>query len=201
MQNRHDLRRLIRQRRRSVCASSRAQYGQQLAQHIAQVSFFKKSHRLALYVAHNDEIDTQSIMNIAFKEQKAVHLPVIDKNIPQQMQFARYSHGDVLAKNRYGILEPRALQIISAKELDVVFLPLVAFDKKGNRLGMGGGFYDFTFSFKKNQSKPLMVGLAYEIQEVETIESEKWDIPLDYVVTEKGIKAFNPDGCITHSKR
>lgn len=69
------------------------------------------------------------------------------------------------------------------------FLPLVAFDAKGRRLGMGGGFYDRAFAFKNKYKRlgPMLIGLAHSIQEVESLDVEHWDIPLDAIVTEKKV--------------
>ena len=94
--------------------------------------------------------------------------------------------------NTVGILEPvykkRDLKPPSA--LEIVLVPLVAFDKNFNRVGMGGGYYDraFAFSkFRKNWHKPLLVGVAYSFQEVDKINSKAWDVPLHAVITEERV--------------
>ena len=72
--------------------------------------------------------------------------------------------------------------------MDLLFLPLVAFDTHGNRMGMGGGFYDRSLAFlqqKNGLKKPVLAGLAHEIQKVEQLLTQNWDIPLDFVITEK----------------
>lgn len=91
--------------------------------------------------------------------------------------------------NQYGISEPDIPISHQLKpiELDIVLMPLVAFDLNGNRLGMGGGFYDRSFSFlmrRKSNKKPRLIGVAYDFQEIETLDSDSWDVPLDAVVTE-----------------
>ncbi len=95
------------------------------------------------------------------------------------------------ADNRYGIKEPlvKSADIIGAERLDLVLMPLVAFDESGNRIGMGGGFYDRTFAFKQSRSekKPYLIGIAHEIQKVDAIAAEHWDVPLTMVVTDKQV--------------
>ena len=97
--------------------------------------------------------------------------------------------------NRYNILEPelKNAELIAAENLDLVLVPLVAFDLSGNRLGMGAGFYDTTFSFLNNikrPSKPYLLGLAYEWQKLATLEKENWDITLDAVITDQTFYDF-----------
>lgn len=95
--------------------------------------------------------------------------------------------------NRFGIEEVDALPnyAIKVSEIDLVLLPLVAFDQSGNRLGMGGGFYDATFThLKSKKTKPLFIGLAYQSQLVENLPSDPWDLPLDGVCTEESFYQF-----------
>ena len=105
------------------------------------------------------------------------------------MLFAEYTTHTTLIANRFGIDEPPANSSLCALEdLEVIFLPLVAFDEKGNRLGMGAGFYDKTLAVLKRRS--LLVGLAYECQRADSIPHDVWDVRLDYVVTEQGVCTF-----------
>ena len=92
-------------------------------------------------------------------------------------------------KNKYGIREPESPTLVDANCLDVVLMPLVGFDRTGNRIGMGGGFYDRTFQFLsgRKKTKPLLIGLAYSIQEVANIPNRPWDIPLNFIATENEI--------------
>lgn len=92
----------------------------------------------------------------------------------------------MLVPNRYGILEPRlnVLDVLPANQLDVICTPLVAFDGSGQRLGMGGGYYDRTLApwyQSGNGAKP--VGIAHDCQRVETLPVEAWDVPLPEILT------------------
>jgi 5-formyltetrahydrofolate cyclo-ligase len=100
----------------------------------------------------------------------------------------RYRSDARLLDNRYGIPEPSIQeQQLPAWAMQVVLMPLVGFDRTGNRLGMGGGFYDRTFAFKRNRihARPLLIGLAHSVQEVAALPTESWDMPLDLIATEK----------------
>ena len=111
------------------------------------------------------------------------------------MRFARYRPGDKLVRNRWGILEPdwRPGRWVSARRPSVVLTPLVAFDGGGNRLGQGGGYYDRTFAFRnaaRRWRRPLLLGLAYEFQQVGKLEAKPTDVPLDAVITAGQIHEF-----------
>ena len=97
-----------------------------------------------------------------------------------------------LAPNRYGIPEPRvsARELMKAEDLDLVLLPLVAFDKRGNRLGRGVGFYDKTLAFlhrRRHLRKPHLLGLAHDFQRLSAVPTDDWDVPLDGVVTDRAV--------------
>ena len=92
--------------------------------------------------------------------------------------------------NRLGICEPEGSRIIGARWLDLVFLPLVGFDTRGVRLGMGGGYYDRAFAFRRWRTAwhtPRLVGLAYSFQQVEEIVAAPHDVLLDAVITDRGV--------------
>jgi 5-formyltetrahydrofolate cyclo-ligase len=110
-------------------------------------------------------------------------LPVIgEQNL---MTFAEWTPGSELVANRYGIPEPpRAAQRCEIAALDIIAMPLVAWDRAGGRLGMGGGFYDRALAGTKNS---LLVGLAHSVQELRQVPRDDWDIPLDFVVTESAL--------------
>src|SRR5690348_16887281 len=117
-------------------------------------------------------------------------LPVLDDSVPRTLRFAEFVAGGALATNRFGIPEPRDTDALTADRMDVVLLPLLAFDARGNRLGTGGGWYDTTFSFLRDQprpARPLLVGVAYAFQQVEALPVENWDVPLDYIATDTGL--------------
>lgn len=121
---------------------------------------------------------------------KKCYLPVLSSSTEKLLQFAEYTPNTQLAPNRYDILEPQAAKTIAPEQLDLVIMPLVAFDDWGNRLGMGGGYYDKTFAFLREEKNkmPVLIGLAYAMQEVSTLPADEWDVPLRGILTETGFK-------------
>jgi 5-formyltetrahydrofolate cyclo-ligase len=125
-------------------------------------------------------------MEAIWQANKKCYLPLLSQE--NHLQFALYQPNDELSTNQFGIPEPlAAAEKISAEQLDLVIMPLVAFDFFGHRLGTGGGYYDRTFAFKQNTetSKPFLLGFAYAAQQALLLPFEQWDVLLDGVVTEK----------------
>ena len=109
-----------------------------------------------------------------------------------QLRQGTPDHFDGFIRNRYGIPEPdRPIrQRIRAASLDLIVAPLVAFDIYGNRLGMGGGFYDRTLAFLKRRGswrKPVVVGVAYEFQKVQRLTAQPWDVPMHAIATDRAL--------------
>ena len=132
------------------------------------------------YYPYNYEVDAIQILKRLDKHNYQLSLPKIKKN--SQMDFFQWSLKDPLVINKYGIPEPVSDAI---KHPDILLLPLVAFDKDLNRIGYGGGFYDRYIERLKKKKKILLIGLAYSFQKVKKIPINKYDIKLDFVLTEK----------------
>lgn len=147
---------------------------------------FKQINHLAIYLANDGEINPALLKQSKFK----LYLPVIKK---KSLCFVRYRPGQEMRKNRFAIAEPKRLQKLkTAAQLDAIALPLVGFDDQGRRLGMGGGFYDRALANlpRQRQRRPSLLGLAHSCQQVSACPQEPWDIPLDAVITEKGVLTF-----------
>ena len=134
------------------------------------------------YYPSNNEIDDLELLNIFRKKKANISLPKIREN--NQMDFFEWTNEDPLKINKYGIAEP-----ISSKKVypDIIFVPLVAYDKDLNRLGYGGGFYDRYIEKIVKVKKILKIGLAFSFQELKVIPVSKLDKKLDFIVTEKKI--------------
>jgi 5-formyltetrahydrofolate cyclo-ligase len=107
------------------------------------------------------------------------------------LRFAELRDDTRLVADKYGILEPAGgfRNTVPAHALDLVLVPLVAFDLDGRRVGMGGGYYDRTFEYlrwRRCWHRPRLVGVAYEMQRVAHIDEDTWDVPLHAIVTENG---------------
>lgn len=148
---------------------------------------FFNSKRIGLYLANDAEIDPAILGSYLEAGGRDLALPCLDPLGVNRLQFAPYHSNSALAANRYGIDEPAGHHRIKSISLDLVLVPLVAFDDAGNRLGMGAGFYDRTFAFKKYAPGlgPKLVGLAHECQKTKDLQPENWDIALDAVLTEQ----------------
>lgn len=156
---------------------------------LAGQRFFRTAKRLAFYQAIDGEIDPFLLLAEALSRGQACFLPVLHPFRHGRLLFVRYREGDPLQPNRWGIAQPRLLahRLVSPRWLDVVLVPLVGFDADGNRLGMGKGFYDRTFSFRarSGRRRPLLIGLAHECQRVEALERQAWDVRMDAIVSDK----------------
>ncbi len=146
-----------------------------------------------MYLVNDGEIDPVKVMQWCWDNSKIPYVPVVERE-RNKLVFAEVTPQTRFRENRFGIREPENAEtrIVAAQQLDLVLVPLVAFDQTGNRLGMGGGFYDRTFEFLTNTdtAEPELIGIAHEIQKVQRIDVEPWDIPLTTVVTDKQVYYF-----------
>lgn len=195
------LRKRIRATRNALTASQQRTHASQAQKHF--IDFFETHLRqdfadsplkLAVFLSQDGELGTQSVIETLWQtSQFELFLPVLDKNHHKTMRFGRYTPQTKLVDNHFKIPEPQETTehpFISADQLDLVLTPLVAYDAKGDRIGMGGGFYDQTFHFKTSGKPPLFIGWAHECQKINKIERNPWDIPLDALINESGWQVF-----------
>jgi len=188
-----NLRSLMRQRRQSLTRRQQQIASAGLAVQLCRLPEFRYRKNIAFYLANDGEIDPQFAMGIADRAGKHCYLPVLHPLKQNRLHFVRHTSGDCLEANRYGILQPplRGNRIASMHRLDLILLPLVAFDARGNRLGMGKGFYDRTLSNRAAHTR--LIGLAHSCQETDNIARQSWDIPLDAIVTECNTIHIRPE--------
>jgi len=141
--------------------------------------------KIASYIAGDGEIQTQALHRFLVQQGHSIYLPIIQSN--GQLQFGLKPHNRRLARrNRFGILEPLRNKALKAQQLDIIVLPLVGFTHNCDRIGMGGGFYDKTLNAMQSfAKKPLLIGLAHSLQQVEVLSTNPWDYPLDIIITDK----------------
>ncbi|MBB1326217.1 5-formyltetrahydrofolate cyclo-ligase [Pseudoalteromonas sp. SR45-1] len=155
-------------------------------QHLKSENTTNSKH-IAIYSSNDGELDTSLLIKELWNLNHAVYLPIIHPFNGANLLFQRYEKNSPMRANRYGILEPKlnCSQICPLPALDYLLMPLVAFDKQGNRLGMGGGFYDRTLArlHEQNWQKPQLIGLAHECQKVDALPIESWDVPLKTIIT------------------
>ena len=183
------IRNIIKEKRSQLSEKELSLTSKAITERIRSFKFPKELTKIGIYYAVNNEVDVHPLCKILWQESKRVYLPIVEK---KKLLFGEYRNTSNLKNNRFKIPEPIVglESQISAFELDLIFMPLVAFDPMGNRIGMGGGFYDRTLDNKQldnDLKKPILVGVAYEFQKQNQIQPNPWDIPLDMIFTESKI--------------
>ena len=184
--NRNQLRKELRALRSALEPTQVQQYSAAICTKVA--SLITRANHVAGYYALGKEVDLLSLMSSLASADKTTYVPIV---LPEfQMQFAAVDDQTPVSVNRYGIKEPLVDNTLlkTALQMDAVLVPLVGFDEQCQRMGMGGGYYDRCFAHRlKGYSQPLLIGVAYEMQCVDTVFAQSWDVPLDCVVTESRI--------------
>lgn len=187
--NKKTLRASIRKKRRNLSDLEQKRASKNLSKQIKTSQLLLKHRYIALYLGNDGELDPKILIKLLLAQKKQVYLPVIDPLRKNMLRFCRILPDTMFVKNRFGILEPRfdSKRFLQRQFLSLVLMPLVAFDKDGNRMGMGGGFYDrsFAYKLKRIRSKPKLMGIAHAFQEQESLPIANWDIPLDGIITDR----------------
>ncbi|MDG4552316.1 MAG: 5-formyltetrahydrofolate cyclo-ligase [Candidatus Contendobacter sp.] len=189
-------RRRLRARRRALSPIERDRAALAVARRLEDWPAWDGAIRVAGYWACDGELDPAPLLERAWATHRQVYLPVLDGEC--SLRFAPYLPGTPLRRNRFHIPEPDVspMEWLEPSRLDVVLLPLVAFDSAGTRLGMGGGWYDRAFAFLRDPAcrsghRPVLLGLGYEFQRVAALVRQAWDVPLDAAVTETALSVFS----------
>ena len=174
-----ELRKRLRERRRQLSAQQQQLAAQGAVVQLAHLPDLSAATHIGLYYAVDGEVDTAPLARWARDNGKTPYLPVVEGEL---LRFAQWRGDDELTANLFGIGEPPAdVERVDARTLDILCLPLVGWNRKGVRLGMGGGYDDRTL---EQPPRPLTVGLAHSCQEIEALSQDSWDITLDWVMTE-----------------
>ncbi|RLA02733.1 MAG: 5-formyltetrahydrofolate cyclo-ligase [Gammaproteobacteria bacterium] len=150
----------------------------------------QQHQKIAVYLQHDNEIGTRHIIEWLFAEGCELYLPRLFADGSNQLQFCHYHSDSEMKNNRFGIAEPLSDKVIAANKLDLIFLPLTAFDLLGNRIGMGGGFYDRTLENIAN-NKTVLAGLAYDFQQLPECPVEPFDQSLNMILTPTRVIDFS----------
>jgi 5-formyltetrahydrofolate cyclo-ligase len=191
--DRHQLRRELRERRRAIVGHARALAARRVARWIDVSGLLRHGARIGLFLSSREEIDTAPLLKLARTRGCHIYLPRITSTRHAQMRFITFKAGNALRSGPWGMIEPVSGATISARALDVVFVPLVGFDEDGQRIGMGKGFYDRHFAHRRHLlrlRRPLLVGVAYETQRVPALPHAPHDVTLDGIVTEHSLHWF-----------
>lgn len=186
---RRALRREFRARRRAIGADERRAAAESAARLLASAALPRPGARIAAYVPGDGEFDPSPLIAVARERGCSIHVPVLKRRAYGMAFGPLDAPSRAWRPNRYGIPEPGGIASLLRRpmDLDLVLVPLVAFDAQGHRLGMGAGYYDRAFSFllrRRYWQRPRLLGLAFDAQEAPSIPSAAWDVPLWGVLTE-----------------
>ncbi len=185
---RSELRKHFRQCRNALSAEHKHSAKKALAQRLMQfVNEQPSIQTVAVYLSNDSEPDLHAFIEALWQANIRVALPVIHPVVAGHLLFVHYTPTTQMHENRYGIAEPKLAcqQVIPLSQINLMCMPLVAFDAQGNRLGMGGGFYDRTLAHYRRQAYPnlQLMGIAHDCQQAPSLPTEAWDIPLAHVLT------------------
>lgn len=181
---RQQIRQQIRQRRRALTPEQQTQFALHAADRMMAYPPVPLAQTVAVFLSFDGELDTRPLIDQLWRAGKRVYLPVLHPFSPGNLLFLHYHPSSDLVVNRLNIREPKldVRDVLPLSQLDVLVTPLVAFDAAGQRLGMGGGFYDRTLqNWRQYRLQP--VGYAHDCQQVDALPTEQWDIPLPAVIT------------------
>lgn len=181
---RQQIRQQIRQRRRALTPEQQTQFALHAADRMMAYPPVLLAQTVAVFLSFDGELDTRPLIDQLWRAGKRVYLPVLHPFSPSNLLFLHYHPSSDLVVNRLNIREPKldVRDVLPLSQLDVLVTPLVAFDAAGQRLGMGGGFYDRTLqNWRQHRLQP--VGYAHDCQQVDALPTEQWDIPLPAVIT------------------
>jgi len=186
------LRLRLRERRRALSPRAQRRHAREVARRLCTSLLIQRSCRIAVYLSEDGELDLGPLIARARLYGKHIFLPVLRARPERALWFCEHRLGEPLRENRFGIAEPelRRRPPVPPWGLDLILMPLVGFDARGNRLGMGGGFYDRTLAYLQRRAhwrRPVLLGVAHECQRLERLDQRPWDIPLNGVITEARI--------------
>ncbi|MGB0835164.1 MAG: 5-formyltetrahydrofolate cyclo-ligase [Psychrobium sp.] len=175
------LRKKIREQRRALTQTQQIEASKELSKQLV-CNLPHHIKRIAIYLASDGEIDPMPFIERCWQRHIEVYLPVLHPFSAGNLLFLRYTPDTKMVNNKYGISEPKldVSIVLPANKLDIIYTPLVAFDAQGNRMGMGGGYYDRTLAANPNIAT---VGIAHDCQQVAALDVQPWDMPLERIVT------------------
>lgn len=191
----HQQRRRVIGQRSALSDAALARAAAALAAHLSATHVFQRAERVSAYWPVRGEMDLHPTIETALAQGKRVYLPVLAPAGygDTGLLFAPYTAATPIVRDRYGIPTPdvAAAACIRADALDLALVPLVLFDETGQRVGMGGGYYDRTFAFTREraaETRPTLAGVAHEFQRSDAIEAQPWDVAMDLIVTDAGVR-------------
>ena len=190
LQDRQALRKALREQRNALTANQQQHASQAVLDNLLSLPAITRATSIACYLPNDGEVDLTSFINTCWKlppgDKKITTLPVLHPVCKGHLLFLQYNDSTLMRANKYGIEEPALAcnQVVPTPHHHVVLMPLVGFDSSGNRLGMGGGYYDRTLShIHSRKARPQLIGIAHDCQQVDQLPVQAWDIPVDAIIT------------------
>ncbi|MGB1310719.1 MAG: 5-formyltetrahydrofolate cyclo-ligase [Leucothrix sp.] len=179
------IRKRIQTERQQLKKDQQALFSQAICQQIIDSGVLNNANNIAFYLPVRGEADPTYLQQAESLLDKQFYLPVLSSTHQNHLVFALYNEQTPMKFNRFNIPEPdtdTATLLTDPQQLDAVIMPMVAIDRAGNRIGMGGGFYDRTFAFRKTkQCQPQLIAFAYDLQLIEEQTPQAWDVPTDAI--------------------
>ena len=175
----------MRQRRRSLSAPQVNIWSQQIADFVCSWPVYQKSETVMFYLAMPDEVQTDLLIRDALLRRKQVCVPLLGEKYGE-MAAAGITSLDDLIVGKYGLKMPdpgKSKRVLPAS-INMVVVPGVSFDREGNRLGLGAGYYD---RFLSEATQSVLVGMTYEFQIIDKIPNEEHDVKMHCLISETGI--------------
>jgi 5-formyltetrahydrofolate cyclo-ligase len=177
----------MRRRRKAIDPSRRQLFDKSINQAVLELVEQLRVTALSAYLPFDGEPDLRPALGTLSRQGVQIALPVIGQGSDSRvLQFRCWDPETELVESTFGLSEPDATGIVPVGALDLVLLPLVAWDESGCRLGMGAGYYDRTLATLASSNRPLRVGIAYDVQKSSHVPEDPWDIRLHEVISENG---------------
>ena len=173
--------------KRNILAEEiKKQYDGLIFEALVNTDIYKEAEKIFIYISFGSEVDTKEIIKHSLANNKEIYVPKTDKN-NKEMVAVKIHSLNTLIVDKWGILEPKDVDKDKiSNDFDLIIMPGVVFDKQGNRIGYGAGYYD-KYICKQNLNT-TMLALAYEMQIIENINSEAHDVKVDYILSEKELR-------------
>ena len=187
--NKKNIREEIIDKRNNLILDIKQNYDSLIFEEIINSEIYKKSKKIFTYISFGSEVDTIKLINYSFSNNKEVYVPKINKQTKDMIALKIHNFNN-MSVDKWGIIEPKSVDKSNiGTDFDLIIMPGIAFDKQGNRVGYGGGYYDKYISKLNNTSN--LLALAYDFQMIQDIESESHDIKVDFILTNKGFIKVN----------
>ncbi len=177
-----DLRQRHLAARRQMSVLERSAASDSINRQLIRSRMFSRANSIGVYLATRDEVDLDTLIRVAWRQDKRVYAPRVLRN--REMFFLELAPNSRIVRNRFGIWEPADGLEVSPYSLDWIIVPMVVFDANNHRIGMGGGYYDRALAFAQHRHPvllPRLSGVAFACQQAAPFSSNPWDIGVSRV--------------------